>query len=108
MGNGGKCFFRGSQKAFDLRLLHTVTREDPSGVRLARVRDLGLGTLKEQKEARLAGDQGRSRKEARKKEDKIQVRDVLMSNRGGSKIYSEAVEIHWRSFRRRSCFHLCL
>ena len=59
MGNGGKCFFRGSQKAFDLRLLHTVTREDPSGVRLARVRDLGLGTLKEQKESQVGWRSGK-------------------------------------------------
>ena len=67
-----------------------------------------LASLRNKRKARLAGDQARSRKEAGKKEDKIQVRDVFMSNRGGSKIYSEAAEIHWRSFRRRSCFHLCL
>ena len=57
-------------------------------------------SLRNKRKARLAGDQGRSRKEARKKEDKVQVRDVFMSNRGGFEIYSEAVEIHWKSFRR--------
>lgn len=99
MGNGGKSFFRGPQKAFELRPRHTVTREDPSRVRLARVKDLGLGKPEEQKESQAGWRSGKEQ-EGGKKEDKVQVRDVFMSNRGGFEIYSEAVEIHWKSYRR--------
>ena len=36
-----------------------MTREDPSGVRLARVRDLGLDMLKEQKESQVGWRSGK-------------------------------------------------
>lgn len=51
MENGGESYFRGSGKVFELRLLHSVTCEDPAGVSIARVKGLELGKLKEQKES---------------------------------------------------------
>ena len=47
-------------------ILHTVSREDPWGVRLARVKDLGLGKLKEQKESQVGWRSGKEQEGGRK------------------------------------------